>query len=682
MTGIPTNFVIADRVRQQLLNSDPTSARILNNDANLPFFYLGATGASFGDFMPARPELGAKSPNTPYFQAWLPVLQLIAGTPPNPSLQPPTPATNGLYNDMKQILDTLDKLKKVIEAGKNSPVPDPQNKSDLLSLRGDLNQLSPIVTDLQALLKMLAINRTSVATAIKIRPIAKVRPSSGWQPRDTLRGSRTGDFLEALTRLADDDRLKAYRLGAIVAHCADLCGNPYINSVVGAPYRNHWWRHRFISNYVDTWVHGYYASGGAASVYVPSTGIPAPLYATWPNVCEANLHRKIEMGGISVAPILQSIRNSSPLPSGLLPQFFLDYWKAAYQQVYGPPGQQINDAALNSAYAMTWLVLWLQTSGEVIPCVPEDLIPIPDDCPRPTWVPIDSGTVAISGQVFSPPKPNQDTSPSAAKIVSGIILAILGYANYLFGAVLGGVAEIVGAVVSIADGVTDPDWQELGCYVDWVFVYLYEVGDAIHEMLALTGLSFPYTRQLAHDSLIQAIYGGVVTPPDAALNTVRSVPLNPNYPASQWAATISNWNVAPIEPLEVPAENAYPSFQIPTWPYHFVDGLQASGATLAGQPPPPAPQQVNKPLPAPGETVPVVRDAQVFQAIRGNLNVPQATNKFFGFFGNAVDVSLDLILNASPADFLNWDLDADPGIGYPTWVLPSPGAPRSSSIPE
>src|SRR5206468_6769938 len=157
------------------------------------------------------------------------------------------------------------------------------------------------ITDLLSKVGTLTTLRTTIVTAIFTSgPGPKSPPSNAWQARDTLHGSQTGRFLRALTELASDDHQKAYALGATIGYAADLCGNPFINNVVGAPYRNQWWRHRWISNHIDTWVYGYYRLGGGNVVQVPNSGVPRPLYTDWPNVCEAGLHKRIELPGLSV----------------------------------------------------------------------------------------------------------------------------------------------------------------------------------------------------------------------------------------------------------------------------------------------------------------------------------------------------------------------------------------------
>jgi hypothetical protein len=88
-------------------------------------------------------------------------------------------------------------------------------------------------------------------------------------------------------------------------------------------------------------------------------------------------------------------------------------------------------------------------------------------------------------------------------------------------------------------------------------------------------------------------------------------------------------------------------------------------------PPPPPPVQVNPALP-------LVIDQSEFAGRQSRLGDSLATE---GAFGNAVDVAL-LILKTPPDQLLDWDLDGDPGIGYPTWLLPSPTSPRSAAVSE
>lgn len=678
MSGIPTKFVIADLVLDRLRAAGSPHADVLKNVDNVPFFYLGAIGAAFGDLIPARPELGARSPNTPYFQVWQQVLSMFAGSPAVGA----TPATPGVYKDLKQLRDTVNKLNGIVKKAVNGNAFEKDaQKIALANMVGELTDLTTAINDIKKTVATLASVRKQIGLGIFTSgPIPKSSPSTSWQVRDTLHGSHTGRFLQALHELASDDKQKAYALGATVGYAADLCGNPFINNLVGAPYRNHWWRHRWISNYVDTWVYGYYRQGGAKSVLITGSGVPAPFYTNWPNVCEAGLHKRIELPGLSVGALLDAVRDSGTVPD-VLPQPFVDFWMSAYGKAYGSPnpGSGIDTPGLQSAFAMTWLVLWIQTSGEAIPCIPGDQINYPDDCgARPPWVAVDGSVTTGNGTVVPAPDASQDTDPSVAEVISGIVLAILAVAAWVGTLLVAAVEALIAAAALAADGLTDPNWEELRCYVGWTLAFQNNLTNTLHDLLTWAGLAFPYTLALTHND-IEFTNSGVVSPADAALNTVLSKGRSITEPASRWRPSTvgSNWANPPTEAPEPPNEFSYPV--PPTWPFHFVDGFQPV-------PPPPSPPglplgtplQVN-PINAPPISRPLIRDAIQFAIRRGMLNVPEIVGNFFG---NAVDVSLELIVKTSPSDFLDWDLDGDPGIGFPTWQLPTPTSPRSASIPE
>ena len=338
--------------------------------------------------------------------------------------------------------------------------------------------------------------------------------------------SRTGQFLQALAagaRASGDPNEDAFTLGSVVGFSADICGNGFVNSIVEAPYRNQWWRHRWISNYIDTWAWGFYGLGGGAAVSLNSVGDAVPPYTTWPNLCEARLHRRVEMGGITADTVLNAIRGRATVPD-FLPTTFVDFWLAAYQGAYGtdPRLVGIDEPAVQSAYAMLYLILWLQTSGEFLPCVPPDQINYPDGCgARPPWVAVDGSVVVGGTTLATPPSPGTPMSPNVAEIVSGILLAILGVVALFAGGVLGGILTIGAGVALIVDGATEPDWPALNCYYRWVLVYLENFYNTLHDLLKWAGFGFPYTAELAHNPILFSL-SQVVSPPDAALNTARA----------------------------------------------------------------------------------------------------------------------------------------------------------------
>src|SRR5689334_7852928 len=139
MPGIPTRIVIADLVRERLHAAGDPQAALLDNADNLPFFYLGAIGASFGDLFAARPEMGAAATIAPYFEAWLTVLSMFAGTP----AQGYTPGSAGVYKDLKQLRDTVTKLDVIVKkAVHGNPAQKDLQKLALINMKDELNNLN------------------------------------------------------------------------------------------------------------------------------------------------------------------------------------------------------------------------------------------------------------------------------------------------------------------------------------------------------------------------------------------------------------------------------------------------------------------------------------------------------------------------------------------------------------
>ena len=75
-----------------------------------------------------------------------------------------------------------------------------------------------------------------------------------WWWVDLLHYRKTGPFAEALRSKANGDVQKAYAQGYVTHIAGDVCGHPFVNGVVGGPFRNHVIRHMVLENIIDTWV--------------------------------------------------------------------------------------------------------------------------------------------------------------------------------------------------------------------------------------------------------------------------------------------------------------------------------------------------------------------------------------------------------------------------------------------
>lgn len=654
MTGIPTQFALADIV----LDSLRADGEQVPDDADLPFFYLGAIGPTLGDFLPTHVEPGLGSSNAPLFDVWSPILGLFAGTPG-------TPPAPGLAANLLALKDTLRRLRAAVDA---------QDKFALLGMRSELEALPALSSTISGQVSGVGGLRSRVQNAVAAaRPRPKKPPTTDRHPRDVLHGHRTGAFWDQLHRRATnsaDPRLRAFGLGACIGYAGALSGNPFINGVVGAPYRNHWWRHRWVAQYIDAWVWGYdrtrrqLRSTGQEIVFPPppavltSGRVPVPPYQAWQNIAGTEMQDRFAVGGITPQSVFDAIRDRTAIPSHL-PAELVTLWLDCYRDAHGdPPGPGVDAEGLQGAYALTWLTTWLNTSAALLGSTPPHQVNDPDGCgERPPWVNVD-GSVVVGGTVTPPPAPAQP-SPSVAEIASAIAAAILGAAAFLLGAAAAGIG-LIAAAVALIDDATDPDWHELQCHTGWVNSYIAQTDIAFRDLLRVTGLGPPYAEQLAHNEIQFQSAGGLIVPPDAALSTCRSPSsFEDNYPASAWAATTSDWVSYPAGGHEPPFQTSYPEG---SWtPSHFLDGLTF---TDNGPAVPRFTSTQTNPLDAPMGK-PSVLDPEEWKK-RMEQAEQGATPQ--GSFGNAVDVALTVLRRAQDQPLLDWDLDGDRGIGWPTWV--------------
>lgn len=75
-----------------------------------------------------------------------------------------------------------------------------------------------------------------------------------WWWVDLLHYRRTGPLAQRLFQYAQSDQQRAYAAGYWTHIAADVCGHPYVNTVVGGPFRNHVIRHMVMENIIDTWL--------------------------------------------------------------------------------------------------------------------------------------------------------------------------------------------------------------------------------------------------------------------------------------------------------------------------------------------------------------------------------------------------------------------------------------------
>jgi len=637
MIGIVTKFAALDILRSRLSASPDPAHRTLGTliDTHLAYAYFGALGTSYGDFSPVRLAetgvLGDPGAN-PYVLIWKLIFNIFGGdeTSGNPGLKP-------VLDRIRNLLARLDTIAAA------------EDLSALQAMSSEVDTLNQIAADLNAVLIRIKgdgtlsnlgivptigelIGNVSKPAIVKPRVDGNVGfPPVFWTLRDLLSWRRSGRFAQTLwdqAAASGNDELRAYALGWLSSWSLCTSGASAVASIIGAPYRNQWWRARFVSNYIDLWAHGYAEVGPE----------PAP-YAGWPNLCERELQRRIQLPGaaLDADDVMKSLRLGNPLTTAL-PTQFTDYWTRCYESVYGDFGLDrplVTADTLQDAYGLAWLVLWFQTSAESLGC--QSVMPTaPTDCgSAPSWsdptVPGDAG-----GGVGGPPAPAVDRELKPGNVICAILLAIAGVALICVGGYAAGAAAIGGAIALAATAGTI-DWAKLRCDIAWYHLYLYNGLRALHDLMSLGGFVHPYTFELSQDMTAFSLLRDVPITFRTGDHIVKSR-VRENFPVVPWSGGgILDWLNDPTGDLERPPTLAarasvYPSAWIddPTNPLGnkspFADG------------------------PWPFETDP-----------HGPVG-----------FMNSTDALLDW-LHSPGTGLPDWNLDGDRGLGFHTWVFHGTG---------
>jgi hypothetical protein len=661
MVGLSSRILIALKIWPRITRglgvdffSSPADATGNDERQNeLRTWYLfGALGPAIGDFLPN--ELSATiggAGRTPYYAAWRLVFEIAVGNgDPNPDTSLP-----GAAPTLRTLIGLLERMKQLVAA---------RDFDGMVALRdsGALDQVQSASRDLGKILRFFSdtSNLGNIATLLGAQSMPRIdntvqtAPPSAWTGRDFLHWKRTGEFTAALWADASksgDPRFVAYALGWLVCYATLVCGSGFISSVAGSSYRTYWWRTRWIANFVDAWLCGFYGSGST----IADDGNPDKPFEQWPSLCSAGLHNLVDLtsGLDPEATALDVVMDSPdhPLPR-VLPTEFTDYWIGAWTRVYGTTTAPLFTAdRLQIGYLMTWLVLWFQTSGDVIGCNPQPPAAPPTACgsnPQPPdWID-PTQTNPVTGSLFTPPTPNAEHDPDIAEVVCGIILAILGLALTVFGGGAVGIPLLVGGIVLAVDGEKQLNWDDLECQLYWLSMYVYTGLNALHQVTVLGGFQHPYARDFeVSTQTLPSINGSLQLSYDSAPSTCRSKALD--HLCSVWNGALLDWVNYASNPPETPTNMVWPLDGL--WPSAIVD------------------DDTRNPVASDILTAPASYDAGVVHP-----------------FGPAVQNALKLLERAIRGDLTDlpdWNLDGDRGLGWLTWTQNGPyqlPVPTSSEV--
>ena len=645
MPGIASQFVILERALQRMSASPDAALQSAAQTAQsqLPYAYLGAIGPHLADFIPSDappPDVPSSGGGSPYTSLWKQIFAITGGDG--------TDANPGMYkiiSTFRQFLDTI------------VPAANSEDLGTLKAMRdsGKLDEVTHMADRLKSLVDDFTPRVLTIGAAISAGmkpgvnvPVGGTVPNAvAWTTREWLFWKHPGRFATALVRRArasGDPRFVAYSIGYLCSFAGQVAGSPFVNSIVGGPYRAQWWRHRWINNYVDAWIHGAYASKATMAGDVPTPG-----YAQWPGLCDAKLHQKIQLGPLDPMDVMTRLRQGDAFPAAL-PADFSSYWMTAWHDAYGNGISRFSEGALNGAYVMTWLKLWFQTSGDVLGCNPTPPLTPPAGCDgtQPPWVDPFTAPLGDNGAGATPPAPTFDHDPDVAEVVSGVVLALLGIVATFFGGAAVGIPAIAGGIGMIVDGELQFTWDKLRCDLYWYQHYLHNGIGVLHNLTTLGGFTHPYPAELALDVTAMSLLGSpysFASGKRVTRSQLRGGPINAtfakeDYPSKPWDGLLGTWRNAPtgMSPgWEAPGTVGYTASAYPTF---LVDDdaanpLSAASDVRTGGTWPPGFRV------RPGEQMPVQ-------------------------FGNAVANAVDLVAHAGD-DLPDWNLDADRGMAALSW---------------
>ena len=287
-----------------------------------------------------------------------------------------------------------------------------------------------------------------------------------------LRWHHTGAFARNLLENATSQNQQAYVFGWLCHVSSSVTAEPFVNNIVGGPYRTHWWRNRLAGNFVDSWTFGFFEQNPLPTMTGDN---PVPQYcdpqtgAGWPSICNANLQNLFNVanlsgpttaGGVPAAVAAMASGNLSTLlskfpfpaeisslltntinatyPSGTLPVVGINSC--------GTPIPAFNADTFASAYIGAFAVYWFMTAGTGI--VGNNPTGIPTGLPEPAWV-----------QSLTSSSPQSPSATQAGLSIGGVICAILEAIAALFALATGNVA-LAAAAVPLARARPGAQWLE------------------------------------------------------------------------------------------------------------------------------------------------------------------------------------------------------------------------------
>lgn len=503
-----------------------------------------------------------------------------------------------------------------------------------------------------------------------------------------LRWHHTGGFAKNLWTEANKKRgtanQKAYAFGWLCHIASSVTAEPFVNNIVGGPYRTHWWRNRLVGNFVDSWTYGFFANPGQLPTMNGDN--PTPAYCNiqtgegWPSICNANLQDMFNVanlagsstvGGIPDAVTAMANGNISTLLNNFqfphdISTLLNNTMSATYPITMPQPTAGVDSNGNNipafaqdtfaKAYIGAFAVYWFMTSGNGP--LGNNPTGVPTGMGEPSW--IQQGTVPTAQQALQ--------NINVGGVIWAILLAIVALFEILSGNLLDGLVSLVAAIEAPVI-----NWSQVTNDLFWLRKTLVDQENALRDLLVWSGLTYPPPVLL-----------GMIDPDGNTLPVTDLTPqqaANQNFPTTNVPATqgtpLCKTNSFTFASDSSGDDDPYP---------HQLDPSVDSAADLDWLTYPiliPTEESATDNL-IPAYKYPnslILNNAQVQNGgIMATAPFPTGGK----ILGDAVANALQLINAANQAEglqgLLDYNLDGDRGYGWQTWNPQSGSNPSNGNV--
>jgi hypothetical protein len=438
MPGPIVHLIVQQRLAEQLRTHPDGAAyaRLLDADRCSPYAHFGAMGPDFL-FFSVR-EYGAPLGDLTNF-------------------------IFGVYDALEPLIVFYERNVEPVVQGLEAAV-NAADQALFQGLLGNIKATAELATD-TALNAAAVVLTTHVDLFYPFYPkIQQGVPEAQWYWFDFLHYRRTGRFASTLWRLAGDDDLRRYAIGYAGHVGTDVVGHPFVNAVVGGPFRTHWHRHKLVENWIDAYARDHYRD------------------PRWLDAClrlqPGDIRLQDSIAGSYYGRLVEFPRGRLPAKlSRLLVQAVQETYVADRNGGVGHP-PVFTAADFDAAYRL-WLK-WFKRATEIGDGQPPPHMPFP-------------GSALLQDYLNSlPPFPGGGGVPGGGFSVVGVLAALFAFAKWMAEVAI---ATLVWMIDNAAQIILLP-FAIASWLIHQLRKAIWELYDSLRFALVLGGYLFPEARDL------------------------------------------------------------------------------------------------------------------------------------------------------------------------------------------